>query len=86
MAFTVRNLGVLSYTNGFTLWDYLAEADDVNTVAGPGYFNNAADMLAVGDRIMVRAVDGGVDLYVAEIEPLRLVVFAQAKVVTGAVE
>ena len=57
MAFAVRNLSVLSYANGFTLWHYKA-ADPLHAVEAPGYFGDAGDMLAQGDMMMLSAADG----------------------------
>jgi hypothetical protein len=59
MAFAIRNISVLAYANGFTLWHYKAAADDQTTVAAPAFFNDAGDMLASGDMVMVSAKDGG---------------------------
>jgi hypothetical protein len=58
MAFSVRNLSVLAYANGFTLWHYKALPED-QAVGEPGYFDEAGDMLAGGDMMMVSARDGG---------------------------
>ena len=55
--FAVRNLNVLSYAQGFTLWLYKAPA--LADVFAPGYFDDAADMLATGDHMHVAAPDGG---------------------------
>ena len=55
--FAVRNLNVLSYAQGFTLWLYKAPA--LADVFAPGYFDDAADMLATGDHMHVTAPDGG---------------------------
>ncbi|MBV8398190.1 MAG: hypothetical protein JOZ58_12660 [Acetobacteraceae bacterium] len=52
MAFTIRNLSVLAYANGFTLWHYKT-GDERALVEMPGYFADAADMLAVGDMMML---------------------------------
>jgi hypothetical protein len=51
MAFKSRDLSVLAYANGFTLWHYTTYdlATEVDTT---GYFNTACDMLRVGDMIM----------------------------------
>ena len=65
MPFTIRNLSVLSYAQGFTLWHYRAGAAGLDVVATPGFFDNAADMLAVGDMMMVSGTDGGRILCVA---------------------
>lgn len=51
MAFQSKNLSVLAYANGFTLWHY-ASVDPNTKVDKVGYFNDGADMLRVGDMIM----------------------------------
>jgi hypothetical protein len=65
MAFAIRNLSVLAYANGFTLWHYRAVGDQLAQVQVPDFFADAADMLANGDMMMVSAVDGGRILTVA---------------------
>ncbi len=59
MSFALRNLCVLAYANGFTLWHYKAGSDPLDEVAGQGFFADAADMLTTGDMIMISAQDGG---------------------------
>ena len=59
MAFSPRNLSVLAYANGFTLWLYKTGADDQARVATAGFFDEAGDILAGGDMLMVSARDGG---------------------------
>jgi hypothetical protein len=59
MAFAIRNLSVLAYANGFTLWHYKAGSDDPKIVGGAGYFSDASDMLTAGDMVMVSAQEGG---------------------------
>ena len=51
MAYNPKNLSVLAYANGFTLWHYTS-TDDGTVVDNTGYFNAAADMLRVGDMIL----------------------------------
>lgn len=58
MAFTFRNLSVLAYANGFTLWHYKATGDCLEQVGQSGFFANVDDMLAAGDIVMVSAIDG----------------------------
>ena len=65
MAFAIRNLSVLAYAQGFTLWHYKAGTHTLAQAAGRGFFNDAADMLAPGDMIMVSAADGGRIIHVA---------------------
>lgn len=65
MAFAIRNLSVLSYANGFTLWHYKSGKDPLNQVGKLDFFADAADMLAEGDMLMVSAPDGGRILTIA---------------------
>ena len=58
MAFKARELSVLAYANGFTLWHY-AGADPLAEMAGAsGYFDAASDMLRAGDLILATVVRG----------------------------
>lgn len=59
MAFTLRNLSVLAYANGFTLWHYKAGNDNFAQTMGPGYFSDAADLLCEGDMVMLSGQEGG---------------------------
>jgi len=65
MAFAIRNLSVLAYANGFTLWHYKAGKDPLSHVQTLDFFADAADMLCEGDMMMVSAADGGRILSVA---------------------
>jgi len=58
MAFESKNLSVLAYSNGFTLWHYVTTdvATDVDT---SGYFNEAGDMLRAGDMVMANVDTDG---------------------------
>lgn len=58
MAFTVRNLSVLAYAQGFTLWHYKAVGERVEDASAPDFFESAGDMVAGGDMLMVSASDG----------------------------
>jgi hypothetical protein len=58
MAFSLRNLSVLAYANGFTLWHYKS-GDKLSTATAKGYFADAADLLAAGDMVMLSAAEGG---------------------------
>lgn len=58
MAFAARNLSVLSYANGFTLWHYTT-TDTLTAIETAGYFNDASDMLRSGDMIITNAATGG---------------------------
>lgn len=58
MAYQSKNLSVLAYANGFTLWHYTTPdiAADADTA---GYFNDAADMLRTGDMILANTDTDG---------------------------
>lgn len=58
MSYLSKNLSVLAYANGFTLWHYTT-ADAAATVDSAGYFNAAADMLRVGDILVANVETGG---------------------------
>ena len=67
MSFAVRNLSVLAYAQGFTLWHYRAAEDGIAEIAAPEFFEEASDMLATGDMLLASAVDGGRVLFASEI-------------------
>ncbi|MCH7936864.1 MAG: hypothetical protein IH994_07215 [Proteobacteria bacterium] len=58
MAFSSKDLSVLAYANGFTLWHYTTVdlATDVDT---SGYFDDAANIVRVGDMIMANVDTDG---------------------------
>jgi len=58
MAFAIRDLSVLAYANGFTLWHYKSGADVLPDIAGDDFFADASDMMAGGDMIMVSGGSG----------------------------
>jgi hypothetical protein len=47
-----KNLSVLAYSNGFTLWHYKT-GDERDAVIGPGYFSDVAEIFNPGDAIFV---------------------------------
>lgn len=50
MSLALSDLSVLAYANNFTLWHY--KTTD-SSVTGAGYFNLAADMMNIGDLMIV---------------------------------
>ncbi len=67
MAFAIRNLSVLAYAQGFTLWHYKAPAVPLSETSVMGFFDSAGDMLMPGDMVMISGADGGRILVVATI-------------------
>ena len=68
MDFAVRDLSVLAYAQGFTLWHYRAGALGLDRVAASRFFDDAGDMFAVGDMVLVSAAEGGRVLFVTGTE------------------
>jgi len=68
MAFAIRNLSVLAYANGFTLWHYKAGSDRLQAIAARDFFADAADMLTQGDLLMITAADGARIVAIAPME------------------
>jgi len=58
MAYASKDLSVLAYANGFTLWHY-TPADLAADVDTTGYFNGASDLLRVGDMVLANCAVGG---------------------------
>ena len=54
MPFSTRDLSVIGYANGFTLW-HLKTTDPARKVGSKHYLNSAAHMFRVGDFILVNA-------------------------------
>ena len=56
MAFANKNLSVIAYANGFTLWHY-AENAALATIISDGYFNDVKNLMNIGDIILINAND-----------------------------
>ncbi len=70
--FRIRDLSVLAYANGFTLWHYKAHTAPIADWLTPDFFRDAADMLALGDIVMVSGAPGAACLVVSGNAPLTL--------------
>jgi hypothetical protein len=49
MSFDTKDLSVLAYANGFTLWHYKTGDHNIDQV---GYFNPASNLFRAGDMIL----------------------------------
>ena len=56
MAFQNKNLSVIAYANGFTLWHYSA-SETMSTITANGYFNCVKTLMNIGDIIIINASD-----------------------------
>lgn len=74
MAFQNKNLSVIAYANGFTLWHY-AENVTMATITASGYFNDVKTLMNTGDIVIINASDN---------TSLKKVVVASGNVTTAA--
>lgn len=56
MAFANKNLSVIAYANGFTLWHYSA-AETLETICASGYFNDVKTLMNTGDIVIINGSD-----------------------------
>ena len=56
MAFQNKNLSVIAYANGFTLWHYVAN-ETLATITASGYFNAVKTLMNTADVIIINASD-----------------------------
>ena len=57
MAFQNKNLSVIAYANGFTLWHYASASDAAAAITASGYFNSVKTLMNSGDIIIVNGTD-----------------------------
>jgi hypothetical protein len=83
--FAIRDLSVLQFANGFTLWSYKAGDAFLSSITAPGFFNEARDILRPGDHIHVSGIRGGAVLYVVSSndDAIRVLVMCAAPVDAG---
>lgn len=58
MSFSLRNLSVLAYANGFTLWHYRAGDEAMTALDQEAFFSEAGDLIAPGDIMMASGSQG----------------------------
>ncbi len=56
MAFQNKNLSVIAYANGFTLWHYAAN-ETLSTITASGYFDGVKTLMNTGDLVIINASD-----------------------------
>lgn len=56
MAFQNKNLSVIAYANGFTLWHYV-ENETMAKISASGYFNSVQTLMNTGDIVIINASD-----------------------------
>jgi len=58
MAFQPENMGVLGYCNGFTIWYYRSEIDNLSKIVASGYFTPYFEWLSKEDIIFFTESQG----------------------------
>ena len=56
MSFANKNLSVIAYANGFTMWHYICPTKMIN-ISKSGYFNSVRTLMNIGDMIIINADD-----------------------------
>lgn len=67
MSFQNKNLSVLSYTNGFTLWHYTTQ-DVLDDVLSETYFAPVKALLNTGDIMLINCAAGATFKRIREIK------------------
>ena len=65
MAFQNKNLSVIAYANGFTIWHY--KTNDKLEDLLDGYFNPAQDLMDVNDMFILNTSDMNCTMFIKEI-------------------
>lgn len=71
MAFQNKNLSVLAFANGFTLWRYASE-DLMEDITKDGYFDPIYTLVGIGDIFIINASDTTKTLFAKNIKPMKL--------------
>ena len=74
MAFQNKNLSVIAYANGFTLWHYKENAT-IATITASGYFASVKSLMNTGDIILINGSNG---------TAMKVVTVAEGTVTVGA--
>ena len=64
MAFQNKNLNVIAYANGWTMWHYSTD-DKLEDVLN-GYFNPVQDLMNINDMIVLNTADMNCMMFVKE--------------------
>lgn len=67
MALDIQKLETAHAGKGVKAWTYHGGADNKATLKGAGYFNGAANLFTVGDRLLLHASDADFDAHVSDI-------------------
>lgn len=71
--FVNKNMSVVAYANGFTLWQYQSNDENLNQICEPDYFAKIVTLCAIGDIIIIVAKDGTSIKTITKLDPQVLV-------------
>lgn len=54
-AYQEKNLSVIAYANGFTLWQYDGKKQSIKELTAPGFFNPVYALMNHGDMVILTA-------------------------------
>jgi hypothetical protein len=74
----IRNLSVIAYTWGWTLWHYRDREAPLEALLAPGYFDDACGMLAPYDVLHVTTSDASATLVVSRIAHNTVTILTQS--------
>ena len=70
--FLNRNMSVLAYANGFTLWHYTSNEDSLEQIEWAGYFDKMVTLVHFGDIIIINARDGTAIRTITGLKPVMI--------------
>lgn len=67
MAFQHKNLSMIAYANGFTMWHYKTE-DKLDDVLNEGYFGDSTILMNTGDMFVLNLGDQNCVMFIKNID------------------
>ena len=67
-----KNLSVIAYANGWTLWAYRDVSISIDDMMKEGFFDRVKDLMAVGDVFYLIAKDTVKHVWVKTLNPVSL--------------
>lgn len=61
------DLAVIAFINGFTLWQYNAKEENMDDVLADNYFGEIYTLCNRGDKMLVSALDGYIELVIEKV-------------------
>lgn len=72
MAFNNKNLSVVAYANGFTLWHYKTKEENMADIKNDYFPERIISLMACGDIMMINAKDTTEILAIKTLYPITL--------------